>query len=92
MSSVETVFADGVGTPAYVAHEREPLSEAYRVEVVPADGGLSAVLNQFAAEGWRVVNSHVVPVSKGGGLVVVAGQERAGVGLGLLVILERRGS
>ena len=61
----------------------------YRSEVIPFQPGPSGqttvTLNQLAAEGWRLVGSHLVPVTHGSRLDPQAQQ-----GLGLLVILERR--
>lgn len=72
-----------------------PVLYEYRTEAISLQPGrdketrdmlaTDTLLNQYAAEGWRVVGTHVVPIATGSKLDV-----NTKAGLGLLVVLERR--
>lgn len=61
----------------------------YRVENIDLSAGhafAAGVLNQYAAEGWRLVDSQVVQARRGSAMDPGSG----GIVLGLLCIMERR--
>ena len=61
----------------------------YVTHVVPVDpghqGATTAILNDFASQGWRLVDSFCVPLQQGSALSLEGPRH----GLGLFVVLER---
>ena len=62
----------------------EYLTHIITVEPGP-QGGTTRVLNEFASQGWRLVDSFPVPLQQGSALSLEGPRH----GLGLFVVLER---